>query len=312
MNLSSKKLITLCLFSMATLLLSAQTADDNESRGIDIEELKANSKAELEEEKSFNALSHSEPMPEFPGGDQAMAKFIINNLAYPQKAIDYGVEGRVILRIIIDKNGDVKAPRVLRGIDYSCDNEALRLVKAMPRWTPGKKDRENVAVYYTLPITFRLPTKIEDVIVTDKLETSNFSVAGNDSKRYVIVKDTPLREDGYGTVTKPLTVVEQMPQYPGGNQEMMKFIHENLRLPQEEIDAAIYSRIVVRFIVDENGNIVKPQIARRITPKIDKEVLRVVNLMPKWIPGKQNGEYVATYYSLPISLNLRLNDKTED
>ncbi|HIZ01521.1 MAG TPA: TonB family protein [Candidatus Bacteroides merdipullorum] len=97
-----------------------------------------------------------EQAPAFPGGPQAMRKFIKENLQYPQIAKENGIEGRVILQFVVDETGQVTDPKVVRSIDPSLDAEAIRLVSSMPRWTPGQQDGKAVAVRYTMPVTFSL------------------------------------------------------------------------------------------------------------------------------------------------------------
>ena len=97
-----------------------------------------------------------EQAPAFPGGPQAMRKFIKDNLQYPQIAKENGIQGRVILQFVVDETGQVTDPKVVRSIDPSLDAEAIRLVNSMPRWTPGMQDGKTVSVRYTVPVAFSL------------------------------------------------------------------------------------------------------------------------------------------------------------
>lgn len=101
-------------------------------------------------------VSEPDKMPEYPGGNEAMAKFIINNLKYPEAAKKAKVEGRVMVQFVVDEKGKVTEPKVLRGIGSGCDEEAIRTVKLMPDWKPGEKDGKPVAVEMVLPIAFKL------------------------------------------------------------------------------------------------------------------------------------------------------------
>ena len=98
-------------------------------------------------------------LPQFPGGNHALFQFIKDNQRYPQIAKENGIQGRVILQFVVDETGKVSDPKVLRSVDPSLDAEAIRIVKAMPRWTPGVKDGKAVAVRYTLPVNFSLGDK---------------------------------------------------------------------------------------------------------------------------------------------------------
>ena len=96
-----------------------------------------------------------EEMPKFPGGDEKLFEFL-SRIRYPIKAREEGISGRVYITFIIDENGNIKEPKVLRGIGGGCDEEALRIVKLMPAWIPGKQNGRSVAVQYNIPISFNM------------------------------------------------------------------------------------------------------------------------------------------------------------
>ena len=97
-----------------------------------------------------------EQAPQFPGGPQALMKWIGENVRYPVAAQEAVVQGRVICQFVIQADGTVGETKILRGVSPELDAEALRIVKAMPAWTPGMQDGQAVNVRYTLPVTFRL------------------------------------------------------------------------------------------------------------------------------------------------------------
>lgn len=97
-----------------------------------------------------------EEMPEFPGGLAKMYEFLRENIQYPQVAKDNSIEGKVYLRFIVDEKGRISNVVVLRSVGGGCDEEALRVVKAMPRWKPGRQRGKPVRVQYTLPVHFEL------------------------------------------------------------------------------------------------------------------------------------------------------------
>lgn len=97
-----------------------------------------------------------EDMPEFPGGNDSMKKFIKANLVYPDSAIKNKIEGKVIIEFLVDETGKVSSPRVLKGIGSGCDEEALRIVNKMPNWKPGKLRNKPVKVRYVIPVIFSL------------------------------------------------------------------------------------------------------------------------------------------------------------
>jgi TonB family protein len=97
-----------------------------------------------------------ERMPEFPGGDQAMMMYLQQNIYYPDSARNQGVQGKVFVRFVVADDGSVRNPEIVRGVHPALDAEALRVVREMPRWSPGMQNGKNVNVFFTLPITFRL------------------------------------------------------------------------------------------------------------------------------------------------------------
>ncbi|MFT6815543.1 MAG: protein TonB [Sphingobacteriales bacterium] len=97
-----------------------------------------------------------ENMPEFPGGEAAMRKYIGKNIKYPNLARENKVEGTVYIQFVINQNGEISDVKILRGIGAGCDEEALRVIKKMPAWAPGKQRGKPVRVQFTLPVKFKL------------------------------------------------------------------------------------------------------------------------------------------------------------
>jgi TonB family protein len=98
-----------------------------------------------------------EQMPEFPGGAHALFEFLGKNIHYPKAAEDAGIQGRVIVTFVVMKDGSIGEVKVAKGVSPELDAEALRCVKSMPKWIPGKQNGEAVNVKYTIPLSFRLP-----------------------------------------------------------------------------------------------------------------------------------------------------------
>lgn len=107
----------------------------------------------VEETKVFTVV---EQMPMFPGGDAALMSYLANNIHYPTVAAENGVQGRVVVGFVVERDGSITDVRILRGVDPSLDREAMRVVKSMPRWTPGKQNGSAVRVKYQVPVAFRL------------------------------------------------------------------------------------------------------------------------------------------------------------
>ena len=107
----------------------------------------------VEETKIFTVV---EQMPMFPGGDAALMGYLRDNMHYPTVAAENGVQGRVVVGFVVERDGSITDVNVLRSVDPSLDREAMRVVKAMPKWTPGKQNGSAVRVKYQVPVTFRL------------------------------------------------------------------------------------------------------------------------------------------------------------
>ena len=228
--------------------------------------LSLSSKSREMNEQVFTVV---EKMPSFPGGDAELLKYIATNIKYPKESQDNGEQGRVICSFIVGRDGSVNNPEVLRGVTPLLNEEAVRVINTMPRWNPGMQRGKAVAVKYTVPITFRLKSPVEE------------------------------------TKEETLTVVDVMPQYPGGDHELLKFIAQSIKYPTDAQEAGVQGRVICSFVVDKKGNIVEPKIIRGIDPSLDAEALRVIGMMPRWTPGRQDGKAVRVLYTVPITFRLQ-------
>ena len=120
--------------------------------------LMANTTVTAQNKKAANDKVHEkvEVMPEFPGGDQAMMDFVAKNVVYPQEARDKEISGRVMVGFIVEKDGSISDAKVVKGIGGGCDEEAVRVVNAMPKWKPGKQKGKPVRVSFMMPFNFKL------------------------------------------------------------------------------------------------------------------------------------------------------------
>lgn len=143
-------------------------------------------------------------------------------------------------------------------------------------------------------------------LTTSKVAISIADVKGNDEihgkdiaeLKEVIVQE-PVEE------TKPYTMVEQMPQFPGGDKELLSYIARNLRYPPMAAENGTQGKVYIRFVVSATGQVKEVTVIRSLDPHCDKEALRVVASLPDWIPGKQNGRNVPVYYTVPITFKLQ-------
>jgi len=124
-----------------------------ETKNVEITQVKVEEEEEVAEEPIFTVV---ESEPEFPGGMEALYKYLAQNIKYPQLARENGITGKVYVTFVVEKDGSIANPRILRDIGGGCGAEAIRVVKAMPKWSPGKQRGKAVRVQFNLPVNFNL------------------------------------------------------------------------------------------------------------------------------------------------------------
>ena len=148
--------------------------------------------------------------------------------------------------------------------------------------------------------------KSQTELTETKVAISIADVKGNDEEhgkdiadlKQVVTQAEPEPE-------KVFDMVEQMPQFPGGDRELLSFIAKNLRYPTIAQENGIQGKVFVRFVVSATGDVKDVKVMRSLDPSCDKEAIRVIQSLPKWIPGKQNGRNVPVYYTVPITFKLQ-------
>lgn len=227
-----------------------------------------------------------EVMPEFPnGGMSALMKYLGENIKYPAEAKEKKIQGRVTVQFVVNQDGSISDTKILRGASPLLDAEALRVVSAMPKWKPGTQRGEVVRVKYTIPVMFNLDSQ------KDGTNANTLSVQFNP-------KEVKPDENGV------YNVAEHMPQFPGGMNELFKYLSQNMQYPAEAQKQKVQGRVVIQMVIDAEGNVVNPRILRSENLLLDQEALRLAQDMPKWIPGKQNGKAIAVKYTIPIVFRL--------
>ena len=226
-------------------------------------------------------FSICEVMPEFPGGTEKFMEYLSGNIKYPEAAKDKNISGRVFIQFVVEKDGSVTNVGVMRGIGGGCDEEAIRVVKAMPKWKPGLQDGKPVRVSYILPVNFKLDEKAK--------EAEDMNKAKSDK-------------------TEIWDIPETKPSFRGGNSALQQYIQDNLVVPEKyaDMDTKAEYRVLVRFMIAEDGTITDVETVKPDPSKTDlnEEAVRVVKGMPKWAPGKVNGKCVKTKFVLPILFKL--------
>lgn len=236
-----------------------------------------------------------EEMPIYPGGQKGLMKYLAENIKYPATAVEKNIEGRVIVQFVVESDGHVDNVKVVRSVTPLLDAEAIRVVNTMPKWTPGKQKGKNVAVNYTIPITFSIPKK--------QLKQENPQDIENLKKREVVV--VGYNDPAAKQPQKVFKVVDKMPQYPGGEAELVKYLAKSLKYPIIAQKNKEKGTVLVQMIIDESGNLSNIRVVKRASAALDAEAVRVISSMPKWEPGTQKGQAVAVEYTIPISFRLQ-------
>ncbi len=144
-------------------------------------------------------------------------------------------------------------------------------------------------------------------IETDRLATLIFSMVGFqkkeieiDGQKKIDVQLEPEKATGFDEETQAYFIVEEMPEFPGGNIGLRNYLEQNQKYPQIALLNGIQGTVYVSFVINEEGNVVQPKIARSVDPALDKEALRLVSSLPRWKPGKQNGKLVKVNYTVKV------------
>jgi TonB family protein len=204
-------------------------------------------------------------LPEFPGGVEALIQYLHKETHMPEKANENNISDKVIVHFVIEKDGSVSNVIVMDSLGYGCDEEAVRVISQMPEWSPGINDNVPVRTVLSLDLDF-------------------VSVDEDKGEIYVIV--------------------EQMPEFPGGTEALMKYFAENVQYPAEAKDKGIQGSVIVHFILDEYGNVTNAKVLKGIGGGCNEEALRVINEMPKWLPGMQKGKRVRIAKNLSVKFTL--------
>ena len=245
-----------------------------------------------------------EEMPQYPGGENALMEYVSKNVVYPEEAKEKEIQGRVFISFVVEKDGSIGEVKVLRGIGGGCDEESVRVISDMPKWKPGKQKGEAVRVSYQIPIMFKLGQTNDEYKTTVKTV-----IAGDDEHSWkastATVPDNPAKASMKPDKDGVYQIVEEMPQYPGGENALMDYVSKNVVYPKEAQEKGISGRVFVSFIVEKDGSVSNVKVLRGIGGGCDEEAVRVISGLPKWKPGKQDGKPVRVSYQMPINFKLQ-------
>lgn len=212
--------------------------------------------------------------PVFPGGDVELYRYISRNMRYPEEAARQNIQGRVVLQFVIEKDGSVGDVKIIRGTHPLLDEEAIRVIKTLPKFIPGKENGEPVRVWFSMPLTFKL-------------------------------QGEPSRKNSEAVTLDPAKT--EAPTYPGGEPKLYEFLARNIRYPEEAVVNNVQGTVTVGFTIEKDGSLTEFRVLDNPTKSeaLANESLRVAKLLPKFIPAKYEGKPVRFAYTLPISYKMR-------
>lgn len=210
---------------------------------------------------------HVDEFPEFPGGEEARMKFIHDNINYPEMAQESGIQGTVYVKFIIEKDGSISNVEIIRGIGGGCDEEAIRILRMMPKWKPAMSQGKPVRIKFNMPFKFTI------------MDGAVEKVFNNDS------------------ITKKA-------RFPGNSVSMDIFIKENLKYPRKAKKEGKEGKVVISFEVGLFGDISNIKIVESLGEDFDKEAIRLIEKMPDWIPAEHKNNRVNVRVQIPIEFRL--------
>ncbi len=256
-----------------------------------------------------------EDKPSFPGceankdksfqatcAEEKMFEFIYANLKYPISAQEKGVQGKVYIKFIVEKDGTITNAEIVRDIGEGCGEEGLRLVKMMPKWNPGKQRGKPVVVQFNLPISFALangqPVKpnIEEMMDANLILQS---ATATEDAIYKKTAEAPVfwgcneHSRGSGLSTK----------CSDGN--MKRFIRQEMKYPKIAKKNDIEGTVKITAVIEKDGSLSHEAIQKDIGWDCGEEALRIVKLMPKWTPATHRGKPVRVQVIIPVEFVLK-------
>lgn len=197
-----------------------------------------------------------------------------------------------------------KEAKVERKVQVEEKKEVVKEVKSSIKFTAPviKKDAD---------VKPEEEMKTQDQIMQTNTAIGALDVKGNSNQGEILkvtqrVETEPVKAEPKPEVeNKVFDVVEQMPSFPGGPSALMQYLSSNIKYPVVAQENGVQGRVVVSFVVERDGSITDVQVARSVDPSLDREAQRVVRSMPKWIPGKQNGQAVRVKYNVPVAFRLQ-------
>ena len=238
------------------------------------QEEKKEQKAELQEK-----LEAEEEIvqPQFPGGDEAMLRYVASMMRYPREAQDAGVQGRLTAQFVVNEDGSISDVEIVNNSAKAeesklLEEEAIRVISSMPRWQPATQGGVPIKTLFRIPVTFRLQGVEES-------------------------QETPAEKEE----EQP----DKGPVFPGGDQALVEFLAKHMEYPADARAEGVQGRVTTQFVVEKDGSISHVEVIRSVHPSLDAEAVRVVSMLPDFEPAIQDGVPVAVRFRVPITFRFQ-------
>jgi bla regulator protein blaR1 len=235
--------------------------------------------------------------PFYVGGQEAMWKYIQENLKYPEEARSKGIQGTVELQLGIDKEGKVGTMKHEGGAPFVLVNAAMEATRNMPNWKPAiyKKTGKPIEAYVNVPFHFRLDD--------EKTPEDQIHIYKRDDEKADIPKEYLLEYDN----GKKVKSEDLFPaQYPGGNKALIKFLQTNIKYPEEALKKGLQAEFKIGIMLNGKGEVTVTDNCDNVDAVFEDEAIRVIELMPKWMPAyvKKTGAKCPIYMKIPFKFKL--------
>lgn len=186
-------------------------------------------------------------------------------------------------------------------------DEGVKDIVAEEEIEVTKQETPPPAAPVNAPVVTEVLNVVEDNVNLKQQDilTSEDNLKQAQTQSYVAPKPAVHEEEEEESAQPIFTVVEQIPEFPGGQSALLQFIAKSIKYPVIAQENGIQGRVICAFTVNRDGSVVDPQVLRGVDPSLDKEALRVIGTMPKWTPGKQRGKPVRVKYTVPITFRLQ-------
>ncbi len=208
-----------------------------------------------------------ELMPNFDGG---IENYLSDHLLYPKPAVDSLLEGKVILKFIVNANGTLKNIKIVKSVHPLLDSEAVRVVENMPTWIPGRKEGNKVNTYFTMPVSFKLNETLRDSICLSP---------------------------------------DIAPKFRGKSDGLCLFVHSNTEYPPKALQNNIQGDVAVKLIIDKEGKISQSYVTRTNDTIFNSAILTMLQKNPIWNPAIKNGKPIASKLNLNFTFSINKNGK---